>query len=154
MTTETPAPITELHEGFSQPGAEARPWSDVVEVLTTSEMFWLSTVRRDGRPHVTPLPAIGAIKELDETHGELKSMHTVAPARGRGVGRAVLERLVGLACERGYRRVSLETGSMEGFRPARSLYERFGFEHCEAFGDYAPSPHSTFMTLRLAAPPR
>jgi general stress protein 26 len=58
MTTKTPAPTTELHEGFSQPGAEARPWADVVEVLTTSEMFWLSTVRRDGRPHVTPLPAI------------------------------------------------------------------------------------------------
>jgi general stress protein 26 len=58
MTTETPAPTTELHEGFSQPGAEARPWADVVDVLTTSEMFWLSTVRRDGRPHVTPLPAI------------------------------------------------------------------------------------------------
>jgi hypothetical protein len=51
-------PIAELHEGFSEPGATARPWSDVDEVLTTSEMFWLSTTRRDGRPHVTPLPAI------------------------------------------------------------------------------------------------
>jgi general stress protein 26 len=51
-------PIAELHEGFSSPGATARPWAEVVEVLTTSEMFWLSTVRRDGRPHVTPLPAI------------------------------------------------------------------------------------------------
>jgi putative acetyltransferase len=103
------------------------------------------TARRD-----RALLAIGAIKELDATHGELKSMHTVAPARGQGVGRAVLERLVDVARERGYRRVSLETGSMEGFRPARSLYEHFGFEPCEPFGDYAPSPHSTFMTLRLA----
>ena len=51
-------PKVELHEGFSQPGATARPWADVVDVLTTSEMFWLSTVRGDGRPHVTPLPAI------------------------------------------------------------------------------------------------
>lgn len=48
----------ELHEAFSEPDATARPWAEVVSVLTTSEMFWLSTVRRDGRPHVTPLPAI------------------------------------------------------------------------------------------------
>jgi general stress protein 26 len=51
-------PIVELHEGFSQPDATATPWSDVMDVLSRSEMFWLSTVRRDGRPHVTPLPAI------------------------------------------------------------------------------------------------
>jgi general stress protein 26 len=51
-------PTVELNEGFSQPDATATPWSDVVDVLSTSEMFWLSTVRRDGRPHVTPLPAI------------------------------------------------------------------------------------------------
>jgi len=51
-------PVAELHEGFSQPGATARPWAEVAEVLATSEMFWLSTSRRDGRPHVTPLPAV------------------------------------------------------------------------------------------------
>jgi general stress protein 26 len=51
-------PAVELNAGFSEPGASAPPWADVDEVLTTSEMFWLSTVRRDGRPHVTPLPAI------------------------------------------------------------------------------------------------
>jgi len=51
-------PTAEFHEGFSEPGATARPWTDVVDVLTNSEMFWLSSVRRDGRPHVTPLPAI------------------------------------------------------------------------------------------------
>ena len=51
-------PVTELNEGFSEPGAQAPPWADVAAVLAGSEMFWLSTVRRDGRPHVTPLPAI------------------------------------------------------------------------------------------------
>jgi general stress protein 26 len=51
-------PAAELNEGFSQPDATARPWAEVADVLSTSEMFWLSTVRRDGRPHVTPLPAI------------------------------------------------------------------------------------------------
>jgi general stress protein 26 len=52
------APAAELNESFSEPGAEPSPWSDVDHVLTESEMFWLSTVRRDGRPHVTPIPAI------------------------------------------------------------------------------------------------
>jgi len=51
-------PTAELHEGFSQPDATATPWAEVVDVLSRSEMFWLSTVRRDGRPHVTPLPAV------------------------------------------------------------------------------------------------
>jgi general stress protein 26 len=51
-------PTAELNEGFSEPGAAARPWTEVAEVLSATEMFWLSTVRRDGRPHVTPLPAI------------------------------------------------------------------------------------------------
>ena len=51
-------PRAELNAGFSSPGATARPWAEVVALLSTSEMFWLSTVRRDGRPHVTPLPAI------------------------------------------------------------------------------------------------
>ena len=51
-------PVAELNESFSQPGVSAPPWTDVAAVLTESEMFWLSTVRRDGRPHVTPLPAI------------------------------------------------------------------------------------------------
>lgn len=53
-----PEPTPELNEAFSEPDAPAPPWGDVVEVLTTSEMFWLSTVRRDGRPHVTPIPAV------------------------------------------------------------------------------------------------
>lgn len=51
-------PIPEVDERFSEPEATARPWAEVVDVLSTSEMFWLSTVRRDGRPHVTPLPAM------------------------------------------------------------------------------------------------
>jgi predicted pyridoxine 5'-phosphate oxidase superfamily flavin-nucleotide-binding protein len=51
-------PVAELHKAFSEPDATARPWAEVVDVLSKSEIFWLSTVRRDGRPHVTPLPAV------------------------------------------------------------------------------------------------
>ena len=57
-------PAAELSEGFSQPGATAPPWADVARVLSASEMFWLATARRDGRPHVTPLPAIWADERL------------------------------------------------------------------------------------------
>jgi putative acetyltransferase len=83
------------------------------------------------------LLAVGALKDLGERHTELKSMHTAAAARGRGIGRAMLEHLIGVARERGCRRVSLETGSMDGFAPARSLYASAGFQPCGPFGDYA-----------------
>ena len=96
------------------------------------------------------LLAVGALKQLDPHHAEIKSMHTVGAARGRGVGRTMLEHLIAVARERGYRRISLETGSMAACAPARSLYARAGFEVCEPFGDYRKSPNSTYMTLSLA----
>ena len=96
------------------------------------------------------LVGIGALKEIDDRHGELKSMHTAAAERGRGVGRAMVDHLVGVARQRGYRRVSLETGTMAAFAPARSLYARVGFMPCGPFGDYRPSPNSAFMTLPLS----
>src|SRR6266851_357581 len=62
--------------------------------------------------------------QLDPLHAELKSMHTAQAARGRGIGRAMLDHLIGVARERGCLRMSLETGSMDAFAPARSLCER------------------------------
>ncbi|HEU5007362.1 MAG TPA: GNAT family N-acetyltransferase [Jatrophihabitantaceae bacterium] len=96
------------------------------------------------------LLGIGALKELDAAHGELKSMHTAAAARGRGIGRAMLTHLVAVARERGYRRLSLETGTMDAFAPARAMYANAGFEPSQPFADYTPSPNSTFFTLPLA----
>ena len=95
------------------------------------------------------LLAIGALKHLDDGHAEVKSMHTAEASRGRGLGRAMLEHLLGVARERGYRRVSLETGAMEAFAPARALYERAGFELTEPFADYGPSRNNVYMTLSL-----
>ena len=95
------------------------------------------------------LLAIGALKHLDDEHGEVKSMHTASEARGRGVGRAMLDHLLAVARERGYRRVSLETGAMDAFAPARALYSSAGFEPTGPFGDYGPSPRSAYMTLVL-----
>lgn len=101
-------------------------------------------LRRDGA-----LLGVGALKELDRRHGEIKSMHTAAEARGLGVGRALVDHLVATAAERGYTRVSLETGTMDGFAAARALYANAGFVPCGPFGGYAASADNTFMTLAL-----
>jgi putative acetyltransferase len=91
----------------------------------------------------------GALKELTPTHGEVKSMRTPRSLRRRGAGRAVLAHIVAEARSRGYRRLSLETGTPEAFRPAQKLYESCGFTYCGPFGDYKPDPNSVFMTLEL-----
>ena len=103
------------------------------------------SVRLDGE-----LLGVGAIKELDTEHAELKSMHTAAAARRRGVARALVEHLVAVARERGARRVSIETGTGEAFVPARALYAAAGFVPCGPFADYTVTENNTFMTLELA----
>jgi len=95
------------------------------------------------------LAAIGALLELSPTHGEVKSMHTVEEMRGRGFGDAMLNHIVSTARQRGYQRLSLETGAMDYFAPARALYARHGFIECPPFGDYKIDPNCVFMTLAL-----
>jgi putative acetyltransferase len=95
------------------------------------------------------LLGIGALKRLDERHAEVKSMHTVAAARGQGIGRAMVEHLLATARALGCARVSLETGSMAAFAPARALYESVGFRPCARYGDYPDSPSSAFFTIEL-----
>lgn len=90
-----------------------------------------------------------ALKALDATHGEIKSMRTARVLHRQGVGRKLLEHLIAEARGRGYTRLSLETGSMDFFIPARTLYARFGFVECGPFAGYKPDPNSTFMTLPL-----
>ena len=92
---------------------------------------------------------VAAIKELDAERGEIKSMHTAAQARGRGVGRALLGHLLGLAKARGYRRVFLETGTTPGFAAARALYESAGFTPTGPFGGYPQTEDNTFYVLTL-----
>jgi putative acetyltransferase len=106
--------------------------------------FW--TAWADGS-----LAGCGALKEIERTHGEIKSMRTAPAYRRRGVARAMLAHIVGEAGRRRYHRLSLETGSMDAFRPARELYESFGFSYCPPFGDYAPDPNSLFLTRVLSA---
>lgn len=95
------------------------------------------------------LVGTGALKHLDAEHAELKSMRTAAAVRGQGVGRAVLEHILGQAVDLGYQRISLETGSQPFFEPACQLYLRYGFTDCAPFGSYGPDPHSRFMSRLL-----
>lgn len=95
------------------------------------------------------LMGCGALKTLGAAHGEVKSMRTAATHLRRGVARALLEHIVAQARSRGLRRLSLETGSMDAFEPARRLYASFGFTPCGPFADYAEDPNSVFMTRAL-----
>lgn len=95
------------------------------------------------------LLGIGALKQLDAAHAELKSMRTAPDQLRRGVARAMLAHLIALARTRGYTRLSLETGTAPMFAPANAMYEAAGFVDCAAFGGYPASPHNRFMTLTL-----
>lgn len=104
--------------------------------------FW--SVWEDGR-----LVGCGALKEIGPRRGEIKSMRTAVSERGRGIGARVLKHLLDEAVRRGYEAVSLETGTMVEFAPARALYERHGFVECGPFNGYTDDPNSVFMTKRL-----
>jgi putative acetyltransferase len=118
-----------------------------LEALRQPDMtFWSVWDGRD-------LLGCGALKELNRHHGEVKSMRTSAAHLRRGVAKHVLHHIVGVARERGYGRLSLETGSQAAFEPARRLYSSFGFRFCGPFGDYVEDPNSVFMTIDLQPGP-
>ncbi|HEV2708143.1 MAG TPA: GNAT family N-acetyltransferase [Pyrinomonadaceae bacterium] len=114
-----------------------------IEALRSPEItFW--TVWENGE-----LLGCGALKELDSRHAEIKSMRTSARHLRKGVAKTLLQHIIDEARRRGYSRLSLETGSMEAFAPARQLYAGFGFTYCEPFADYVEDPYSVFMTREL-----
>jgi putative acetyltransferase len=89
---------------------------------------------------------VGALRILDIEHAELKSMHTLSRLRGLGIGKAVVSHIEEFAKGRGVKRISLETGTNEAFKPARELYKSLGYVDCDAFGDYVLSEDNTCMT--------
>lgn len=95
------------------------------------------------------LAGMGAIRQIAATHGELKSMRVAPEFLGKGMGEAILLHLLNVARARGYRRVSLETGSGPAFEPALRLYRKHGFENCDAFADYVLDEFSQCLTLEL-----
>jgi len=95
------------------------------------------------------LVGCGALKELDAKHVEVKSMRVAKGYKQRGIGSMLLQHMLDQAGTRGYQRLSLETGSMPFFEPARSLYAKFGFVACAPFASYKDDPNSVFMTKAL-----
>ncbi|MCR9213875.1 MAG: GNAT family N-acetyltransferase [Proteobacteria bacterium] len=95
------------------------------------------------------LAGFAALKEIDPTSGELKSMHTAETHRGKGIAKALLDHTVSIASERGYKGIYLETGSQPGYQAARALYSQYGFVQCEPFANYTDDPNSYFMMLKL-----
>jgi putative acetyltransferase len=91
------------------------------------------------------LVSVGAIRKLDADHAELKSMHTLAEFRGKGISKAIVAHIEEFAKGQGFKRISLETGATDHFKPARGLYKSLGYNECEVFGEYAPNDYSTFM---------
>jgi putative acetyltransferase len=140
--------LLEKHLSFSQ---EVTPVGHVhaldIDGLL-DPLVTLFSARREG-----VLLGVGALKQLSGSHAELKSMHTSAAARQQGVGRAMVAHLLAVAAARNYQRVSLETGTMDAFAPARSLYTNIGFTPCEPFGEYTANPHSICMSIDLAGRP-
>jgi putative acetyltransferase len=118
---------------------------DVATLRLPDVTFWTARLERE-------LLGCGALKELDATHGEIKSMRTAALHRRKGVARAIVEHIVAEARRRRYRRLSLETGSLPAFTPARKLYERLGFAYCSPFANYVEDPNSVFLTRMLEGP--
>ena len=104
--------------------------------------FW--TARDD-----TAVVGCVALKELSKQSGEIKSMHTAAAARGRGIARSLLTTLIAESRRRGYTYLCLETGKGDEFAPSRKLYEAMGFAHCRAFGDYVGDDFSYCMNMSL-----
>jgi putative acetyltransferase len=134
--------VEHLTDMFATSPAESVHALDLDALRDPAIEFW--TAREDGR-----LLGCGAVKDLGHAHGEIKSMRTTAGARGRGVATLVLEHLLHTARGRGFRRLSLETGTEEYFAPARRLYERHGFVPCDPFAQYVRDPHSVFLTREI-----
>ena len=116
-----------------------------VEALKTPDItFWSA---REG----DALQGVVALKTLDDSSGEIKSMHVAQAARGKGAGQALMAHLINEARSRNYRTLWLETGNTEGFQSALRLYKRLGFEACPPFGCYKETDFNVFMTLDLEA---
>lgn len=131
-----------LDEMASHSPAESMHALDLEGLKMSNVSFWV--IREEGE-----LLGCGALSQISKDHAEIKSMRTAYAHRGKGVGKAMLLFILEQANNRGITQLSLETGSMEGFLPARQLYEAHGFEYCEPFEDYIEDPHSVFMTRLL-----
>lgn len=95
------------------------------------------------------IAGVGALRQLGDGTGEVKSMRTHSDHLRKGVGAALLEHIVDAARSRGLSRLSLETGRGPAFEPALAMYRKRGFVDGESFGDYVRSAFNQFLHLEL-----
>jgi len=131
--------LDEMHQWSPPESVHAMPIERLRQPDVTFYSAWDGVV----------LAGCGALKHLDDGHGELKSMRAAPDYRGRGVGKAILAHLLAEARARGYGRVSLETGRPKPFLPARRLYDAHGFVECPPFAEYVLDDFSLCMTRLL-----
>lgn len=127
--------------GMQNPGGRSHALQ-LTELRDLSVTFW--TVWTEG-----DLMGFGALKKVSSHHGEIKSVHTAAKHRRKGVSSSLMQHIIAAAKQRGYDRISLETHPTDGYAAARALYERLGFVYCGPFGGYEANPNSVFMSLSL-----
>ncbi|MEK4039155.1 GNAT family N-acetyltransferase [Paenibacillus sp. FSL L8-0493] len=141
--TEIIALISEhLQSMFEQSPPESVHALNLDKLKTPEITFWSAWEQGE-------LLGCGALKDLGSHHGEIKSMRTSTKHLRKGIASKMLAHIIKEAKQQGYRRLSLETGSTEGFEAARKLYEQYGFEYCCPFADYIEDPYSVFMTKEL-----
>jgi putative acetyltransferase len=148
LHSPTPAfqALVDIHTVFCDGTAPAESCHRLpVSALFTPDMTVWGAVDGDS------LIDMGALKQLSDTEGEIKSMHTLAVARGKGIAGALLQTIIATATQKGLRTLWLETGVHADFTAARTLYAAHGFTECRPFGSYVSDPHSTFMTHKLEA---
>lgn len=121
---------------------ESKHALDIDSLRKPGITFWSAWLKEE-------LVGCGALKELDPSHAEIKSMRVSSIHRGNRLASKLLSHMLAEAKSRGYEKLSLETGSMAFFRPARKLYEKFGFQYCEPFSDYEKDPNSVFLSLDI-----
>tara|TARA_R110002050_G_scaffold78737_1_gene168153 strand:+ start:20 stop:478 length:459 start_codon:yes stop_codon:yes gene_type:complete len=136
--------LQEHHEDMlSHSPVESVHALDLSALESPDVTFWSFWVNQE-------LAGIGALKELEKEHGEIKSMRTSNNYLRKGIARKLLEHIINQANIRSYKKLSLETGTMDAFIPAHKLYQQFGFQECDPFGNYKEDPYSMFMTKTIA----
>lgn len=137
--------LLETHLAFAH---EVTP-ADHVHALDVESLRVAAITFCAARDETNLLLGVGALRDLGDGRGEIKSMHTAAAARGLGVGRQMVDHLIAVARDADMTWVGLETGTYEAFAAARALYSSMGFEVCPPFGDYTDNEFGVCMGLDL-----
>tara|TARA_Y100000590_G_scaffold164188_1_gene188144 strand:- start:102 stop:557 length:456 start_codon:yes stop_codon:yes gene_type:complete len=139
-----------------------------VNDLLRKHFIELRSVSPEGSTHVLDIPGLkdssikfwslwdadelvgcGALKFLDKQHGEFKSIRVADKFRRKGMGEKIISHLIDQAREIGIKKLSIETGAGNFFKPARKLFQKFGFKTCKPFAHYKEDPNSCYFNLEI-----